>query len=98
MAPPLPTVTELESAMPNPFHNSVSLAIRMAKTGAVQLDIYSVDGCLVRSLAKGNYEPGTYNFTWDGRGEHGESMASGIFYARMATSNAHFVRKLTYLK
>jgi hypothetical protein len=98
IAPPLPTVTELESAMPNPFRSSVSLAIRMAKTGAVQLDIYSVDGRLVRSLAKGNYEPGTYNFTWDGRGEHGESMAAGIFYARMVTGNAHFVRKLTYLK
>jgi hypothetical protein len=94
----LPTVTGLQSAMPNPFRQAVTLAISLTQRSPVELSIFSVDGRRVRGVTNGVYDAGVYRFTWDGRDEGGNPMSAGIYYARMSTGQAKFTRTLTLLR
>jgi hypothetical protein len=93
-----PKVTTLQMAMPNPFRETVTLSVSLAQRLPMELGIYSVDGRRVRTLAKGERDPGNYRFTWDGRDESGNPMAAGIFYARFTAGRSEFTRKMTYLR
>jgi len=95
---PLPTATLLQSAMPNPFRETVSLAVDLAQRSNVNLSIYSVDGRKVRTLTSGVLEAGAYPFVWDGRDANGSEMKSGIYYARLIAGSARFTRRLTLLR
>jgi flagellar hook assembly protein FlgD len=52
----------------------------------------------VRTLARGECEPGEYTLTWDGRDERGQPMAAGIYYVRLVTAHDRFTHMVTYLK
>jgi hypothetical protein len=96
--PPLPTVTQLAPAKPNPFSQSVTLAFSLAKGGPVDLAVYSVDGRKVRTLVRGVREPGEYSLVWDGRDDGGRAVGAGVYYARLMTPHGRFTRTVTYLK
>jgi hypothetical protein len=96
--PALPTVTRLAAATPNPFSQTTTLGFSLAQGGPVELAIYSVGGRRVRTLARGVREPGEYSLVWDGRDDGGSAMPAGVYFARLATTEASFNRTITYLK
>ena len=98
LAAELPKVTTLQMAMPNPFRETVTLAFSLAQRGAVDLNIYSVDGRRVRTLVSGSHEPGYYRFVWDGRDDRGNAMSAGVFYARFVAGPVKMTRTMTYLR
>src|SRR5206468_3644561 len=73
----------LMPATPNPTHGSSLVKYSLARSGPVDLAIYSVDGRRVRTLAHGFAEAGEYEQTWDGRNERGDVTRSGVFYIRL---------------
>jgi hypothetical protein len=97
-AKPLPTVTQLALAMPNPFRHVATLAFSLAQGGPVELAVFSVDGRRVRTLIRESREPGEYRVTWDGRDDHGNPMSAGIYYAHLKAAQRGFTRTLTYLR
>ncbi len=97
VAPPVPTVTRLAGAMPNPFHGSTRLAFDLAQRGAVELAIFSVDGRRVRTLVSGTLEPGAYRPEWDGRDERGGPAAAGVYYVRLVAGGRRMVCRIVAL-
>jgi hypothetical protein len=95
---PLPAVTQLAPAQPNPFHQTATIAFSLAQAGPVELAIFSVDGRRVRTLVRESREPGEYRLTWDGRDDHGNPMSAGVYYAQLKAAQRGFTRTLTYLK
>jgi len=95
---PLPAVTQLAPATPNPFRQTATIAFSLAQGGPVELAVFSVDGRRVRSLVRESREPGEYRVTWDGRDDHGNPMSAGIYYAHLKAAQRGFTRTLTYLK
>ena len=95
---PLPAVTQLAPAMPNPFRQTATIAFSLAQGGPVELAVFSVDGRRVRTLVRESREPGEYRVTWDGRDDHGDPMSAGIYYAHLKAAQRGFTRTLTYLK
>jgi hypothetical protein len=95
---PLPTVTLLAPATPNPFCQAATLAFSLAQGGPVELAVFSVDGRRVRTLVRESREPGEYRVTWDGRDDHGNPMSAGIYYAHLKAAQRGFTRTLTYLR
>ena len=51
---PIPTVTALAMAAPNPFSTTSVLAFTLAHSSPVDLSVYALDGRRVRTLVKGN--------------------------------------------
>jgi sugar lactone lactonase YvrE len=94
----LPKVTVLTSAAPNPFASSTAISFSLAKTGAVELAIYSVDGRRVATLKSGTLVAGYHKVTWDGTDSGGRSVRSGVYYARLRSTDGRFARPLALIR
>lgn len=55
----------------------------------VCLKIYDINGRLVRSLLSEDREPGYYTVKWDGRGDSGEELSSGIYFLKTTVGDVH---------
>ena len=84
---------------PNPFNPSTTMSFGVpAPGGRVAVSIYNMAGKLVRRLADTEMPAGEQNVTWDGRGESGESLGSGVYFCRIETPGQSDQKKLVLLK
>jgi hypothetical protein len=79
----LPTKFELSQNYPNPFNQSTQIRFGLSMTTHVRLAIYNIAGQLVRTLADAVMESGSYEVTWNGDNNAGETIASGIYFCKM---------------
>jgi hypothetical protein len=102
--PLLPRMTEIKTNYPNPFNSQTTIAYTLSDLGyqpaEVKLYIYNISGQLVRKLVDTRQYPGSYNVVWDGLGEGGAELSSGIYFARLIVSGNELqrARKITLLK
>jgi hypothetical protein len=87
---------------PNPFNPSTTIPFTVPGTegsrSRVSLVIYDVRGAHVRTLVNEPYESGRHSVQWDGRNHRGESVASGIYFARLGVGNSVATRKMVLLR
>jgi hypothetical protein len=93
-----PKVFELSNNYPNPFNPSTEIQFSVPKTANISLIIYNLLGQRVRTLAQGVYAQGQYRVTWDGRGEFGQTLASGVYFSRLETGSIALVKKMLMMK
>ena len=99
----LPKETALLPNYPNPFNPETWIPYQLAEPTDATLHIYSVKGALVRTLELGHQMVGTYHSKnravyWDGRNEHGETVASGVYFYTLTTGNFTATRKMLIRK
>jgi len=68
---------------PNPFNPVTTIKFAVNKPGNVTLRIFDVRGALVKTLAKGHYDVGVHEATWDGRTSNGNKASSGVYYSKI---------------
>jgi len=85
-------------ASPNPFAGQVTLRFVLEKASSVDCAVYDVQGRKVRSLASTRFGRGPHALIWDGRGDRGESLASGIYFLRLRTTEGTATRKIVLIK
>jgi hypothetical protein len=77
------------SNSPNPFNPLTKIEFALPIAGAVSLNVYDIDGHLVKSLLNGAiYGSGTFSVDWNGTTNDGRKVASGVYLYRF-TSGAH---------
>jgi flagellar hook assembly protein FlgD len=69
----------------------------------VTLTIYTTKGTVVRRLDLGHQPAGFYTTRaqaayWDGRNEHGESVASGVYFYQLRAGNYSALRRMVIVK
>ena len=96
--PLLPLVTLLHQCTPNPFNPQTVVSFDLAEAGAVRLQVYGIDGRLIRTLADGPLTAGRHERTWNGRDEDGRRVGSGVYLARLTTSAGSSVGRMVLLK
>ncbi|MXY99117.1 T9SS type A sorting domain-containing protein [Candidatus Poribacteria bacterium] len=99
----VPTETVLLPNYPNPFNPETWIPYQLAASSDVILHIYSMNGALVRTLALGHQSAGMYHSKnraayWDGRNEHGEPVASGLYFYTLTARNFTATRKMLIQK
>jgi hypothetical protein len=95
---PLPTVTQLSPAFPNPFRGSTTIAFSLMEAGPVRVTVFGVDGRKVRTLTNGLWEAGFHRLAWDGRGDDGRTMSAGIYFVQLTTNQGRFTKRITGLR
>jgi len=81
----LPTVTRLFAPFPNPPQGAgTTLRFDLAAAGDVRLEVFDVAGRRVRSLRAAPYGRGTHAVHWDGRGDSGRDLGSGVYFIRFS--------------
>ncbi|MFH1501970.1 MAG: alpha amylase C-terminal domain-containing protein [Candidatus Eisenbacteria bacterium] len=88
----------IAGAHPNPFNPGTSIAFELAHAARVSASVYDAVGRLVRTLADREFPAGASAIDWDGRDESGRQVASGVYFARLATENDAASAKLVLLR
>ncbi|MFH1866010.1 MAG: FlgD immunoglobulin-like domain containing protein, partial [Candidatus Eisenbacteria bacterium] len=65
--------------------------------GRVNLTVHYVTGRVVRTLVDEELPAGPALAVWDGTDDHGRPLASGIYFARLASNEESAFRKMTLL-
>ena len=98
-----PNKTALLANYPNPFNPETWIPYQLSKAADVTVTIYASDGNVIRTLALGHRDVGTYKNRsraayWDGKNETGESVASGVYFYTLTAGNFSATRKMLILK
>ena len=91
-------VTVLNKAYPNPFNPSTNLSFTLSTAGPTQLEVFDVSGRRVVSIVNENLMAGPHEFTWLGQNSQGRSVSSGVYYARLKSSDIVQVQQMTLVK
>lgn len=97
-APTLPQATRLLGNTPNPFNPRTTIAFELAAAGRTRLDIYDLQGRLVRHLANRTFAAGRHELVWDGRDGSGAETASGLYFYRLQVSGHQETNKMLLVR
>lgn len=93
-----PVRFELKQNYPNPFNASTTISYELPENANVDLQIYNISGQLVRDLQNQKQTPGYYQIHWDGTGDNGNVLPSGVYFCKIKTEKFFKVMKMTLLK
>jgi hypothetical protein len=96
---PTPLAFDRVEVVPNPFNPETTIRFRLPARTAVTAVVYGVDGKRVRTLVQERASgPGAMELRWNGRDDHGESVASGVYFVRVSTPLGEHVARAVLLK
>ncbi len=93
-----PKQPDLLQNYPNPFNPGTHLKYNLPGNGPMQLDIFNVNGQLLRTLVAGWALAGTKQVYWDGKDCRGDDLPSGIYIARITSAGFQDQIKLLRIK
>ena len=95
----VPSVTALGKAHPNPFNPQTIITFALEKDMRARLQVYTIDGRLVRTLADADFTAGSHQVVWNGEDAQGRKMASGNYLYSLSTSEGfQKTAKMTLMK
>jgi hypothetical protein len=94
----VPRVFAILPNAPNPFQTTTTIAIDVPSAADVRVDVYNVMGQHVRTLLDRRVGPGRELVRWDGRGESGRPVPSGVYFCRMTGPGVQLTQKMMKLR
>jgi hypothetical protein len=92
----------LEQNYPNPFNPCTTIAYKLSKPAKVQLTVYNINGQIINTLVQQFQSAGTNSATWNGEGENGNRLPSGIYCYRLqiddGTRNYQATKSMVMIK
>ena len=103
VVPSAPKATRLAQNYPNPFNPETWIPFQLSESAHVTIQIYSLNGELVRALDLGMKPAGYYMNRssaayWDGTNFSGERVSSGTYFYHLQAEDYSAVRKMIILK
>ena len=94
----IPKQFALHQNYPNPFNPETSIRYSASKPARVMLRIMNLLDQEVRTLVNEEKPVGCYEVTWDGKDDHGQRVASGVYLYRLGSRDFVQTRKMIFLK
>jgi flagellar hook assembly protein FlgD len=91
--PPASAVA-LRSNYPNPFSAGTTFDLDLSVDANVVVDVYDVAGQKVRHVELGRLSAGSRAMPFDGAGEDGRYLPSGVYFYRVSANGATVTRKM----
>ena len=91
-------VTTISSIYPNPFNPTTTIDFSLTRSGPVRVEIYAIDGKLVRILLSEDRPAGDFQVQWDGSGNSGSRVPSGAYFCRVLGAGESDTQPLLLLK
>ncbi|MDH7515959.1 MAG: Omp28-related outer membrane protein [Bacteroidota bacterium] len=93
-----PSNVLLHQNYPNPFNPSTEIAVDVARTMPLRLDVLDLMGRTIVTVADGVFEPGTHRFVWRGTDAGGTPLPAGMYTCRLTTPDGVQLRHMTLVK
>ncbi len=95
---PLPEKFMLAQNYPNPFNPTTTLAYSLPVRAEVKVSIYNLLGQRVRQFDEGIKPAGNYELVWDGKTDHGKTVATGLYLYRIEAGEFSEAKKMLLIK
>jgi len=93
----IPTVATLYPAFPNPFNPQTTISFAIPKAAVVSINIYDINGRVIRKLVNKKYQAGVHRIIFDGK-----NLASGVYFVhsimQLPGKQAIFTKKIILQK
>ena len=93
-----PARLQLFPNYPNPFNPLTNIAYYLPNSAQVKLTIYNLRGEKVGELVNGFQGQGWKEISWDGKNSQGISVASGVYFCKLQTSQESEIIRMVLLK
>lgn len=87
----------LSQNFPNPFRPTTTIRYALPSRTTVELRVFDVAGRSVKTLARGVMAPGVHSVRWDGTGDDGQPMHSGVYFYRLVAGTRLAQRKMVLI-
>jgi hypothetical protein len=94
----LPSENRLYPNYPNPFNPETTIRYQLAQAGDVDIAVYNISGQRVRRLASGSQPAGVHEVQWNGLGDDGRPMSSGVYLVRLRSGATVQTMKVMMMK
>jgi hypothetical protein len=99
----MPAPFALGQNCPNPCNPETWIPYQLTEPATVTLQIYSLDGRVVRTLRLGLKPAGMYQskgraIYWDGRNESGEKVSSGVYFYHLTAGRFSSTKRMLLIK
>ncbi|MCU0607248.1 MAG: T9SS type A sorting domain-containing protein [Candidatus Edwardsbacteria bacterium] len=88
----------LAQVSPNPVRGGARFSFSLAKPGDARLDVYSLLGQKVASVAEGHRDAGRHSVSWNGRDPAGRPVAAGLYFYRLTADGRSLTRKFVVVR
>ena len=92
--PPTDKTVQLLQCYPNPFTTSTKISFSLKETENVSVDIFSINGKLVKRLISEKKEKGNHSLSWDGKDAAGKEMPAGIYLLKLFSGEENEILKI----
>ena len=94
----IPQVFALNANYPNPFNPSTMIPFAITSNENVSLNIYDMNGKLIKTLINGNIPAGYHEILWDGKDNAGKAVNSGMYISRLLAGEQSDSQKMLMVK
>jgi hypothetical protein len=92
-------VAQRLSNHPNPFNGMTQIEYEVTRSGPVRVEIYNILGQRVRLLVDDPLQQdGLWAIEWDGRGDRGIPLGSGVYYYQVQEAGGIRLRSMLLLR
>jgi Zn-dependent M28 family amino/carboxypeptidase len=92
------TVAAIGRVYPNPFRSSTAISLAAGIRTDLEVNIFDIEGRLVRKLIKAQAGPGRCELAWDGKNDMGLDVSSGVYFVKMRTAYTEASAKVVLLR
>jgi len=94
-----PRPVRLDPNAPNPFNPRTRIRFWLRDAGVVSVRVFDLGGRVVRHVVSDRlYPAGANEVLWDGRGDDGRAVASGVYVCRVRAGGKEASGRMTVLK
>jgi streptogramin lyase len=72
---------------PNPFHEKTSISFQLPEESKVRIDIYDMNGRIVKNITEKFFSAGTSTVVWNGNDNQSNRVKPGTYVCRMVTGS-----------
>jgi hypothetical protein len=94
----LPTEFSLSNNYPNPFNPETKIGYLIPKACQVKLEVFNILGQRVKTLVDEVQTAGKKEVTWDGKGENGNEVASGVYFYKLQAGDFTQTKKMVLIR
>ena len=94
----IPNDFSLKQNYPNPFNPSTRIQYSLPKDTYVSIDIYDLNGKIVKSLVKSFQRAGVKNIMWEGNNDFGQTLSAGMYILVFNSDEYYASKKMLLLK
>jgi hypothetical protein len=92
-------VTVLNNVINSDARESAFIRYHIVRPGRVTVQVYTLDGTLVKSLRRNEYrEAGEWTDAWDGTNNSGRAVARGMYFVRVVAPDIDEIRKIMVVR